>query len=43
MIKAGLRDNVYDDAFDERDHYLPITVTELINPQGTELAEHPAY
>ncbi|MBD2771022.1 DEAD/DEAH box helicase family protein [Iningainema tapete] len=43
VIKAGLRGDVYDDAFDERDRDLPITVTELINPQGIELAEHPAY
>ncbi|KYC39715.1 hypothetical protein WA1_30770 [Scytonema hofmannii PCC 7110] len=43
VIKAGLRGDVYDDAFDSRDRDCPIIVTELINPQGTELAEHPTY
>ncbi|GAB1544402.1 hypothetical protein NUACC21_70780 [Scytonema sp. NUACC21] len=43
VIKAGLRGDVYDDTFEIRDRECPITITELINPHGTELAEHPAY
>ncbi|MEC4813003.1 MAG: hypothetical protein SAK29_06985 [Scytonema sp. PMC 1069.18] len=43
VIKAGLRGDVYDDAFENRNRDNLITVTELINPQGIELAEHPAY
>ncbi|MUG94959.1 hypothetical protein F7734_22375 [Scytonema sp. UIC 10036] len=43
VIKAGLRGDVYDDAFDSRDRDCPIIITELLKPQGTELAEHPTY
>jgi mRNA-degrading endonuclease RelE of RelBE toxin-antitoxin system len=43
VIKAGLRGGVYDDAFEIRSQDNPVTVTELINPEGIELAEHPAY
>lgn len=43
VIKVGLRGDVYDDAFDNRGRAHPITITELITPQGQELAQHPAY
>jgi mRNA-degrading endonuclease RelE of RelBE toxin-antitoxin system len=43
VIKAGLRGGVYDDAFEKRDRTDPLIVEELLNPQGTELAENPAY
>ncbi|AFY99653.1 hypothetical protein [Calothrix sp. PCC 6303] len=43
VIKAGLRGGVYDDAFENRDRAYPHIVEELLNPQGTELAENPAY
>jgi mRNA-degrading endonuclease RelE of RelBE toxin-antitoxin system len=43
VIKAGLRGDVYDHAFDRRDRTDPRMVEELLNPQGTSLAENPAY
>lgn len=42
VIKAGLRGDVYDDAFD-RDRAHPQIIEELLNPQGTELSENPSY
>lgn len=42
VIKAGLRGGIYDDAFD-RDRAHPQVIQELLNPQGTELSENPAY
>jgi mRNA-degrading endonuclease RelE of RelBE toxin-antitoxin system len=43
VIKAGLRGGVYDDAFDQSDRTHLQVVEELLHPQGTELAENPAY
>jgi mRNA-degrading endonuclease RelE of RelBE toxin-antitoxin system len=43
VIKAGLRGGVYDDAFDNRDRTQPQIIEELLHPQGTALADNPAY
>ncbi|BAZ12523.1 hypothetical protein NIES4071_43540 [Calothrix sp. NIES-4071] len=43
VIKAGLRDSVYDDAFDERACSQTQVIEELLHPQGTALEENPAY
>lgn len=43
VIKAGLRDRVYDGEFERRDCRNPEIIQELLNPQQTKLTEHPAY
>jgi len=43
VIKAGLRGDVYDRAFEQRDRNDVRTLKELLNPQGTSLGENPAY
>lgn len=43
VIKAGLRGDVYDRVFDSRQQDDARIVEELINPNGTPLAENPAY
>jgi mRNA-degrading endonuclease RelE of RelBE toxin-antitoxin system len=46
VIKAGLRGGFYDDVFDRCNHLNPVTpdiLEKLLHPQGTALAENPAY
>jgi mRNA-degrading endonuclease RelE of RelBE toxin-antitoxin system len=46
VIKAGLRGDVYDRVFGDRDRTDPLeieAIEELNKPQGTALVDHPAY
>ncbi|MFP4134119.1 MAG: hypothetical protein ACLFTJ_08195 [Halothece sp.] len=43
VIKAGRRDNVYDDLFERRNFSNIIRLEELLTPDGVEVSEHPTY
>ncbi|MDJ0615549.1 MAG: hypothetical protein QNJ63_02180 [Calothrix sp. MO_192.B10] len=46
VIKAGRRGGIYDEVFDVCNYLNPVTpdiLSELLHPQGTALAENPAY
>ena len=43
VIKAGLRGSVYDHEFERRNSKNSVIIQELLNPQETQLTEHPAY